>query len=302
MVIVNAVKAINNFLTGEELIKTKMLAGVTIGLTKAKIVQLGTMVKLKAEMIAQKAAMLASKTATIVLTKAKIAQLGTMVKLKAAMIAQKAAMLASKTVTIATTVAQWALNSAFLACPLTWIVVAVMAVVAVFVILWNKCEGFRNFWKKVWDGIVKEFNAAVEWISAGIKKLVGWFESIGGWFKNLFGGGKKSIDVSVTGDNVKAAENAIGSTITRPTLTWVGEGGDTETIVPHNNKPRSRALALEAVKGTGVGVGGNTFVFSPNITVNGGNANEVRSIIDDEINKFKAQMEEWSKGQRRLAY
>ena len=48
----------------------------------------------------------------------------------------------------------WALNSALLANPITWVVVAIMALVAVFVILWNECEGFRNFWIGLWDKVV----------------------------------------------------------------------------------------------------------------------------------------------------
>lgn len=56
----------------------------------------------------------------------------------------------------------WALNAALLANPITWIVVAVMALVAVFVILWNECEGFRNFWIGLWEIIKEAFGAFLE--------------------------------------------------------------------------------------------------------------------------------------------
>ena len=49
--------------------------------------------------------------------------------------------------------AQRLLNKAFLASPLTWIVLGITAVVAAFVLLWKNCEGFRDFWKQMWAQI-----------------------------------------------------------------------------------------------------------------------------------------------------
>ena len=46
-----------------------------------------------------------------------------------------------------------ALNATMLANPVMLVVAAVAALVAIFVVLWNKCEGFRNFWKGLWEGI-----------------------------------------------------------------------------------------------------------------------------------------------------
>lgn len=217
----------------------------------------------------------------------------------------------------AAAVAQNGLNLAFLACPITWIVLGIMAIVAIFVLLWNKCEGFRNFWKALWEKIKEAFNIAKEKITSGIQaikdkfqpvldvaqKLIGKFKEVGEAIKNSKIGKAVSGAKNWISDKwSKITGNAAGGTYSSPLLTWVSEAGDTETIVPHNNKPRSRALALEAVKGTGLNMGGNTFVFSPQITAYGGGASELRSILEDERNKFIAQMEEWASGQRRLAY
>ena len=46
-----------------------------------------------------------------------------------------------------------ALNATMLANPIVLIVAAIVALIAIFVVLWNKCEGFRNFWKGLWEGI-----------------------------------------------------------------------------------------------------------------------------------------------------
>lgn len=47
--------------------------------------------------------------------------------------------------------AQIGLNTAMLASPITWVVAGITALVAAFVLLWNKCEGFRNFWIELWE-------------------------------------------------------------------------------------------------------------------------------------------------------
>ena len=70
----------------------------------------------------------------------------------------------------------WAFNAALLANPITWVVVAVMALVAAFVVLWNECEGFRNFWIKIWDAIVAAFKATVEWIKNAFNSVVNFFK------------------------------------------------------------------------------------------------------------------------------
>lgn len=46
--------------------------------------------------------------------------------------------------------------------PVTLIIAGIAAVVTAFVILWNKCEWFRNFWINLWENIKNTFNAVVE--------------------------------------------------------------------------------------------------------------------------------------------
>ena len=57
----------------------------------------------------------------------------------------------------------WLLNAAMLANPVTWIVAGIMALVAAFVILWNECEGFRNFWINLWDKIKNAVSVFIDW-------------------------------------------------------------------------------------------------------------------------------------------
>ena len=75
-------------------------------------------------------------------------------------------------VTEGATVAQAGLNLAWLASPITWIVAGIMAVVAVFIILWNKCEGFRNFWIGLWDKAVSIFKSTKDSVVNGVSDMV----------------------------------------------------------------------------------------------------------------------------------
>ena len=106
------------------------------------------------------------------------------VTLTSAVVAYKAAMAIASLIQSATsamkgmTVAQAALNAVMSLNPIGLVIAAITALVAAFVVLWNKSEGFRNFWISIWDGM-KEFAAlAVEGIKAAIEKLKQVLDSI----------------------------------------------------------------------------------------------------------------------------
>ena len=74
-------------------------------------------------------------------------------------------------------------NTALLASPITWIIVGIMALVAAFVILWNECEGFRNFWIKLWDKIKNAVSVFIDWcknawqaIKTAISNAISWIK------------------------------------------------------------------------------------------------------------------------------
>lgn len=49
------------------------------------------------------------------------------------------------------------MNTAFLASPITWVIAGIVALVAAFVVLWNKSEAFRSFW----TGLFEQVKSAV---------------------------------------------------------------------------------------------------------------------------------------------
>lgn len=77
--------------------------------------------------------------------------------------------------------AQWLVNAAMNANPIGLIVIAIAGLVAAFVLLWNKCEGFRNFFIGMWEGIKTAFQTFLDWISPAIEAIKGYFTSL--WTK-----------------------------------------------------------------------------------------------------------------------
>lgn len=89
-------------------------------------------------------------------------------------IAQTAMTVASKLHTAAALkekLAVLGLNGAMLTSPVTWIVAGIVALIAVFVILWNKCEGFRNFWINLWDKIKTAFAPVIEFVKSSFESF-----------------------------------------------------------------------------------------------------------------------------------
>lgn len=63
------------------------------------------------------------------------------------------AIISAKTAVTTLKTAWMALSAAFAGTPVGWIVLAVVGLVAAFVLLWNKSEAFRNFWIGLFDQV-----------------------------------------------------------------------------------------------------------------------------------------------------
>lgn len=151
-------------------------------------------------------------------------------------------------VTIAKTVQQ-AWNLAMTANPIGLVITAIGLLVTAFVVLWNKCEGFRNFFIGMFDKIKTVASNAGSFIK-------GIFEGIANTIKGVFNGiisaingaigaiNKISVDIpdwvpkfggKTIGFNIpKIPMLAEGAIIDKPTLAMVGEAGK-EAVVPLEN-------------------------------------------------------------------
>lgn len=92
------------------------------------------------------------------------------------------------TVTGAVTKAFGALNAVLMASPIVLIVTAIAAVIAILVVLYTKCEGFRNFVNSVASAIVGFVKNAASAIAGFFKNLwatiQGIWSAVSGWFKS----------------------------------------------------------------------------------------------------------------------
>ena len=84
------------------------------------------------------------------------------------------------------TVAQWLMNAAMNANPIGLIIAAVAGLVAAFVVLWNKCDAFREFWVNLWEGIKTAAKAVADW-------FVQAWEDVSNFFIELWDGIKSML-------------------------------------------------------------------------------------------------------------
>ena len=81
-----------------------------------------------------------------------------------------------------------ALNTVMAMNPIALIVAAIVGLIAVFVLLWNKCDGFREFWIGLWEKIKSAFNIVVEAIKTGFQAFVDFLGTIWEGIKTGFQG------------------------------------------------------------------------------------------------------------------
>lgn len=109
---------------------------------------------------------------------------------------------AYKTATEGASIAQWLLNSAQLASPMTLIIGLIAGLVAAFVVLWNKSEAFRNFWIELWENIksiTSEVVTAVgEFFSNLWENIKSVYSTVAEWFSEKFTAVKDAIITVIT--------------------------------------------------------------------------------------------------------
>lgn len=122
--------------------------------------------------------------------------------LTAATVAQTIATNAQAIASKVAAAGQWLLNAALTANPIGAIIMAVTALIAIFVTLWKKNEGFRNFWIKMWEQIKASFEPVIASLKASfiaawdsIKVVwdlaVGYFKMVWDNIKTIFSVVKK---------------------------------------------------------------------------------------------------------------
>ncbi|MDE6234100.1 MAG: phage tail tape measure protein, partial [Lachnospiraceae bacterium] len=79
--------------------------------------------------------------------------------------------LAAKSAIMAAKAAWVVLSGAFTASPIGWVVIGVVALVAAFILLWNKSEAFRNFWIDLFEKVKGAVRSAWSTLQPALENL-----------------------------------------------------------------------------------------------------------------------------------
>ena len=144
---------------------------------------------------------------------------GAIITYKGAVLLWNAAETAKNVVMGISTAAQWALNVAMTANPIGIVIVAIGALVGAFIVLWNKSEGFRNFWINLWEKVKAIVTSAWEGIKAGFEKIKNGISAVKEKVSTMWNGVKEKTSelwggvknvVSEKLNNIKSTYDAHG--------------------------------------------------------------------------------------------
>ncbi|MBP5291952.1 MAG: hypothetical protein J6Y90_04990 [Lachnospiraceae bacterium] len=170
----------------------------------------------------------------------------------------------------------------------------------------NIIDFIKNVFTGNWEAAWKNVTSIFETVFSGIKDVA----------NKVIGSVVKVINTVIKGLNavgntagldpiqeIAFTALAKGATVSRPTYALIGEAGYPETVVPHTNTARSRALLSEAA--AGVYGGRQTASSSISVTyapVINGASGDVRGQLKAGFNEFKAYFERLEEEKRREAF
>lgn len=98
----------------------------------------------------------------------------------------------------------WAFTAALLANPITWVVIGIVALIAAIILLWNKCEWFRN-------GVQAVFSFITSGVAAAFGAAKAAFSAVGNVIGSVMTAAKDTVSQNL--NNMKEAYNQHGGGI-----------------------------------------------------------------------------------------
>ena len=157
--------------------------------------------------------------------------------------------------------------------------------------IWDAITGAA---RAAWEGIKGIVSGVIDWIASKLEWVSEKIDAVKNLGSNIVNGAK-NIGSSVVSGIANFVGLASGGIATGPTLALIGEGGESEAVVPLSK--------LESMIGGG-GDGGVVVNFAPSITVSGGGdayAGVSRALAEGQAN-LKRDLEKLLANQRRVAY
>jgi len=104
---------------------------------------------------------------------------------RAATVAYNAIMIVVRVGLVLFTALQWALNAAMAANPIMLVVIAIAALIAIFILAYKKCEPFKKIVDQLWQLLKNSVVGAFDAVSGAISTVVDWFKKAWDWVKKL---------------------------------------------------------------------------------------------------------------------
>lgn len=117
----------------------------------------------------------------------------------------------------------WSFTAALLANPITWIVIAVVALIAALILLWKNWDQVSAFLQTTWTTVCNAVTAGIDWIKQGFQSVIDWISEKIEWFGDA---GKKLVTTFV---------NGIKSVAMAPVNAVKGIFGKISDLLPHSD-------------------------------------------------------------------
>ncbi len=151
------------------------------------------------------------------------------------------------------TAGQWAMNTAMLASPLTWVVVGIAAVVAAGVLLYRNWDTVKAAAGSLWEKTKEVFGGIYDWAAQKIQPVTGFFKGLYDkfmGFKNAISNFQPPEWVSKIGGAIGKAAGAVGKFVSGshadglnrvPYDGYIAELHKDEMVIPARQSERIRA-------------------------------------------------------------
>lgn len=146
------------------------------------------------------------------------------------------------------------LGIAIMTTPVGWIVAGIAAVVAAFVLLWNKCEAFRNFWIGLWEGVKSVFKSVADFIVGMIDTILNPINALmkgieavknaGGWVAEKLGFSGDNDDEKQNAPQSGAPQTSLPQTLQQTYTPYPAaqSRSHSEVVVKFDNMPKEAAV------------------------------------------------------------
>ncbi len=194
--------------------------------------------------------------------------------------------------------AQWLLNTAFLGCPIVWIIGGLIALVGVLKYIYDHCTELRIAWDNWWKGMQISYPVITGILEGIFKLLLAPYNlvcKLVDKFSEL--AGLKSADVPVSNaEGMRALrENAAGGIYSRGAFLTTFAEDSGESAIPHTPTARNIGLLARTNEIMGSPLGGNSYSIPISITVNGsadaGAASSIAAEVEAAVRRALANIE-----------